>query len=329
MTKHKFELKNATIKSSRGGSRIMQTNIGLMALGKITLEKGGIREPHWHPNADELTYCSQGKATVTLFMAGNARETFTLNAGDVMFVPKGYLHHIENIHDGITELILGFNNGNPEDLDLSESVGSMSAHVLASTFGVPDSEFQKFVGTQDVFIAERKEALEPKSLRSSPHRFDLERIHPQIASNGGLARIVNKDNLPVLRDLALFSVRLFKGGVREPHWHPNATELNYVLKGKARLTVFSPGSDKDTFTLTVGEGSIIPAGYFHHIENIGDEELHMTVFFNNAEPNDIGLSGALSTYAPETLASVFSEGLEFFKNLPHFHKDRMIVSGGG
>jgi oxalate decarboxylase len=31
-----------------------------------------------------------------------------------------------------------------------------------------------------------------------------------------------------------------KGGVREPHWHPNAAELNYVIEGKVRFTVYGP-----------------------------------------------------------------------------------------
>lgn len=60
-----------------------------------------------------------------------------------------------------------------------------------------------------------------------------------------------------------------KRWVREPHWHPNATELNFVLKEKARLTIFSPGGLKDTFDLEQNQGSVIPAGYFHHIENMG------------------------------------------------------------
>jgi oxalate decarboxylase len=132
-----------------------------------------------------------------------------------------------------------------------------------------------------------------------------------------------------LKRLALFSLRIAKNGVREPHWHPNATELNYVIEGKARLTILSPSGDVDSFELLPNQGSIIPAGYFHHIENIGPKELHMTVFFNNALPDDIGLSGALSAYSAETLASLFGVKPEFFAELPHFEKDRMIVSGGG
>jgi oxalate decarboxylase len=102
-----------------------------------------------------------------------------------------------------------------------------------------------------------------------------------------------------------------------------------VVEGKGRLTILSPGGSIDTFEVGPGQGSIIPAGYFHHIENIGPGELHMTVYFNNSLPDDIGLSGALSAYSNDVLASLFSVKPEFFSGLHKFQKDRMIVTGGG
>ena len=335
LSTHKFILKESEVKRiCSGGSRIMATEkllpgLNLMSLAEIKLEKNGIREPHWHPNAHELTYCTKGQALVTVFSPGSLRDTFTINQGEAMFIPKGYLHHIENIHSDISQFILCFNNGNPEDLDLSESVESMSSHVLATTFGTKEETFQILKKTHhDGFISQRKSELHISNLtETSLHKFDLERIEPQIKSDGGLARILNSQNFPILQGLALFSLRINKGGVREPHWHPNAMELNYVVSGKARLTIFSPGGVKDTFILDVGEGSVIPAGYFHHIESIGLDELHMTVFFNHEKPDDIGLSGALSAYSPETLAPIFALDTQFFENLPHFQKDRKIISG--
>lgn len=336
-TNHKFDLtKNGIKRVCPGGNRCMIngkicSSLHNMALATITLKKGGVREPHWHPNADEMTYCSEGKALVTFFSPGNIHDTFTLSEGEVMYVPRGYLHHIENIHHGESHFILAYDHDNPEDLDLSESVGSMSAHVLASTFGSKEEGFVKLKKhAKDIFISQRKTIAKP-AMDSIPNRnkFDLERISPQIETKGGCARIANNKSFPQLEHLALFSLRIVKNGVREPHWHPNATELNFVVKGKARLTIYSPGRDKDTFDLLPGQGSIIPAGYFHHIENIGSKELHMTVYFNHAAPSDIGLSGALSAYSKELLASLFSMEPNFFAKLHKFQEDRMIVTGGG
>ncbi len=296
-----------------------------MALATITLKKGGIREPHWHPNADEMTYCVSGKALITMFSPGNKKDTFTLSAGEVVYFPKGYLHHIENIHHRESRFILAYDHHSPEDLDLSQSISSMSAHVLAHTFGTKEN-FRTLKKT-DTFISLRKTIDKPAS-HHNPHKFNLEKISPQIKSKGGSAKTATQANFPVLKHLALFSLRIAKKGIREPHWHPHATELNYVIAGKARLTILSPSGKIDTFDLLPNQGSIIPAGYFHHIENIGSKELHMTVFFNNALPDDIGLSGALSVYSPETLGSLFETNPKFFSDLYHFKKDRMIVTGG-
>lgn len=294
----------------------------------LELETGGFREPHWHPNAHEMTYCVEGKAVITMFSPQNKRDEFTLSEGEVVFFPKGYIHHIENIHKGKSRFVLAYDHPAPQDLDLSASVGSMTAHVLAATFGAEEGTFEKIKkGAKDRFIGQKK--LRAVSDTLNRHKLNLEAIVPQIIGDGGSARTATITNFPVLENLALFSLRVGENGIREPHWHPNSTELNFVIQGKARLTIFSPGGKIDTFELKPGEGSMIPAGYFHHIENIGTDELRMTVYFNNQAPDDIGLSGALSAYADEILAAIFSVDVKLFKQMGKFKKDRMIVAGGG
>jgi len=302
-----------------------------MALATILLKKRGVREPHWHPNANEMTYCIEGKALISIFSPGNTHDTFTLSKGEVVYFPKGYIHHIENIHSGDSRFLLAYDQHLPEDLDLSESLASMPAHALAATFGTKEEGFQKIKKqAKDTFISQRKTTSKLASLSVSNHnKFDLESIKPQIETKGGSVRIANSLNFPQLEELALFSLRIAKNGIREPHWHPNATELNYVIAGKARLTIFSPGGEKDTFTLLPGQGSVIPTGYFHYIENASSTALHMAVYFNHPTPDDIGLSGALSAFSNEVLDSLFSTDPAFFAKLPKFQEDRMIVSGGG
>jgi oxalate decarboxylase len=333
---HKFDLKEqGTLRNHRGGYRLMVTSATFpslhnMALATIVLNEGGMREPHWHPNADELTYCAEGKALITLFSPHNQHDTFTLNAGEVVYFPRGYIHHIENVHQGQSRFILAYAHHSPEDLDLSESVGSVSAHVLASTFGSPKEAFKTLkVHAVDQFISQKGSTRPNISSMPNPHKIDLERIHPQMETEGGSARFANHENFPLLENLALASLRIAKNGIREPHWHPNATELNFVLRGSAKLTLLSPGGKIENFDLKVDQGSIIPTGYFHCIENIGPDELLMAVYFNNSLPNDIGLSGAMSAYSQEVLASLFSVDPQFFSKIHTFQEDRMIVSGGG
>ena len=75
---------------------------------------------------------------------------------------------------------------------------------------------------------------------SSIHTFNLEAIKPQAIRNGGTRAMANQNNFAMLNGMALYSLRLEGGGIREPHWHPNAAELSYCLSGRALMTIFSP-----------------------------------------------------------------------------------------
>ena len=55
----------------------------------------------------------------------------------------------------------------------------------------------------------------------------------------------------------------------------------------------------------------------------------MAVFFSNAVPNDLGISGALSAYPDDVLAAVFGVPANYFQNFKRYQEDVMIVAGGG
>jgi oxalate decarboxylase len=163
----------------------------------------------------------------------------------------------------------------------------------------------------------------------SPHTFDIKSMKPQTICNGGSRTIANLDNFPILRGMATYSLSLKKGGIREPHWHPNAAELDYVMKGKAHMIIFSPGGEVDTFDVGPDQIVFIPTAYFHYIENIDDEELHFAVFFSHEKPQDIAISGAFGAYSNEVLGAVFNVDPKVFESLPKYQKDLFVVAGGG
>ena len=61
---------------------------------------------------------------MTIFSPGSGHDTFTVDAGEIAFVPKGYLHHIENLYEGETKFAIAFNHERPEDIGISGSTGS-------------------------------------------------------------------------------------------------------------------------------------------------------------------------------------------------------------
>jgi oxalate decarboxylase len=85
----------------------------------IDLEPGGMREIHWHPDADELQYYISGQARMTVFDAVNNARTFDYVAGDVGYVPKTLAHYIENTGDEPVRVINVFHTGQYRDVSLN------------------------------------------------------------------------------------------------------------------------------------------------------------------------------------------------------------------
>lgn len=134
-----------------------------------------------------------------------------------------------------------------------------------------------------------------KTNTKSIYTYNLDIATPQTSKTNGTRTMANADNFPILSGMGIALLRLSKG-VREPHWHPNAAELDYVIDGKARMTIFSPDGTGDTFEVGPGQIVFIPPAYFHYIENTDPvNTTHFAVFFNHERPEDTGISGALSS----------------------------------
>ena len=73
------------------------------------------------------------------------------------------------------------------------------------------------------------------------------------------------------------------GGIREPHWHPSAWEVNYVISGEARWSVVEPEGYHDTFQARASDLVFLPQGSFHYFENgRDDQDLTVLIVFNTS-----------------------------------------------
>jgi oxalate decarboxylase len=90
-----------------------------VAMAMVTVRPGGLRELHWHPNADEWQYYISGKGRMTVVSTGNRGRTMDFQAGDVGYVEKTLLHYVENTGDTDLVFLEMFKSSYYQDLSLS------------------------------------------------------------------------------------------------------------------------------------------------------------------------------------------------------------------
>lgn len=153
--------------------------------------------------------------------------------------------------------------------------------------------------------------------------------------DGGTLQGANQDNFPVLtgKNGSVYLATLEVGGIREPHWHPIAWELTYIISGSAKWTILGTHSDgayhQDVFSAGEGDLVFIPEGFFHYFENAsGTEPLRALVVFNTStpEPNDdLGVVGAFNSMPRDVLATVFGVPQSAFDGIPAAVKPVVIA----
>ncbi len=120
----------------------------------LDLDPGALRTLHWHPNADEWQYVIAGSVSVTLFGSHGRFRIEELAQGDVGYIPQGYGHSIENIGDNAARVLIGFNTGTYETIDLTQWIAGNPVDVLATNFGQTAELAAKFPH-EDLFIVGR------------------------------------------------------------------------------------------------------------------------------------------------------------------------------
>jgi oxalate decarboxylase len=154
-----------------------------------------------------------------------------------------------------------------------------------------------------------------------PHMFHLSAWAPDVFT-GGTLQGATGDNWKILagQQASVYLARLEPRGLREPHWHPSAWELNFVISGSARWSFVGPEATHDAFDAVKGDLVFAPQGHFHYFENASDtEDLVVLIIFNSSasEPaDDVGIVASLSSIPADVLGAVFGASPEIFKQIP-------------
>ncbi len=110
----------------------------------LRIKPGGLRELHWHPNADEWQYYIAGRARMNVFGSKGRVRLDDFAAGDVGYVPQGYGHYIENAGTDDLEVLVVLNSGDYQSISLTAWMAANPPLLLATNFGVPESTFAGF-----------------------------------------------------------------------------------------------------------------------------------------------------------------------------------------
>lgn len=263
----------------------------------MSLTPGGVRELHWHQQA-EWSYMIWGSARITAMDASGRNFIADVGPGDLWYFPAGLPHSIQGLEEGC-EFLLVFDDGHFSDLN-TLSISDWFAHtpkdVLSANFGVPEDAFAN-IPKEQVYIFQDQVpgSLANQEVQSPYGTVPLSFKHRLLAQKpiitpGGSVRIVDSRNFPISKTVAAALVEIKPGAMRELHWHPNQDEWQYYLTGQGRMTVFAGNGAARTFDYRAGDVGYVPFAFGHYIQNTGTESLWFLEMFRSDRFEDISLN---------------------------------------
>ncbi|ASS74222.1 oxalate decarboxylase [Tumebacillus algifaecis] len=323
----KFSFSDAHRQLSHGGwSRevtIRELPIATTLAGvNMALTPGGVRELHWHQQA-EWAIMLVGRARITSVDQHGRNFIADVGVGDLWFFPPGIPHSIQGLEEGC-EFLLVFDDGKFSDLN-TLSISDWFAHtprdVLSANFGVPASAFAEIPKCQRyIFQANVPGSLESQKVAdlcgTVPQTFSHRLLAQKpIVTPGGTVRIVDSTNFPIAKTIAAALVEIKPGAMREMHWHPNNDEWQYYISGTGRMTVFAPDGTARTFDYRAGDVGYVPFAFGHYIQNTGDQSLWFLEMFKSDRFADISLNQWMALTPQQLVQENLNAGPEIMNAL--------------
>lgn len=277
------------------------------------LEAGGIRELHWHQTA-EWAVMTRGRCRVTTLSRSGMPSVEDVEEGDLWFFPAGTPHSLQGLGPDGAEFVLAFDDGDQSEsntLLLTDWFAHTPPDVLAKNFGVAQETFADiplhnlwiFPGDEPGPLAKDQEDAGVEWGASEPIIFRLSRSKPLHRNSGGSIQIADSTNFPLSQSVAAALVTVEPGSMRELHWHPNADEWQYYLRGSARMTVFNTGPHANTTDFRPGDIGVVKKNLGHYVENTGDDVLQFLEVFRTDHYEEVSLANWLAHVPPSLVAA--------------------------
>jgi oxalate decarboxylase len=279
----------------------------------MRLAAGGIRELHWH-QAAEWAFMTYGNCRVTVLDTSGRPYVADVKEGDLWYFPAGYPHSLQGLGPDGCEFVICFDDGAASEFNtllVTDWFIHTPPSVLAENFGVPAETFAK-IPLHDLWIFQGKVPGDLPAVRQAmtgtagappyPFTFSLGSSTPVSQTKSGKVQIADSNNFKVSTTVAAALVTMQPGALRQMHWHPNADEWQYYIKGKARMGVFNTGPNVLTMDFNPGDIGYVKRNFGHYVQNVGDTELQFFAVFRTPQYEEISLSDWLTHSPPELIA---------------------------
>jgi oxalate decarboxylase len=295
-------------------AKVLPTSLDLTGVN-MRLTAGSFRELHWH-TADEWAIMLYGNARVTVMNPDGTMFIDDVGKGDLWLFPAGFPHSIQGLQSDGCEFLLVFDQGDfSEDgtFLLSETIAHTPHKVLAKNFGLSTDVIEKIVRKESLYIfpadlplslARDKAAIGGRRVESPfQYTFKMSEMAPTQKTPGGEVRVVDSRNFPVSKNIAAALVTLKPGALRELHWHPNASEWQFWLAGKGRMSVVMNEGRARTMDFNANDVGFVPRVATHYIENTGKTDVIFLEMFKADQFIDVSLNNWLRRVPPEAVTA--------------------------
>jgi oxalate decarboxylase len=293
----------------------------------MRLTAGSFRELHWH-TANEWAFMEYGTARITVMNPDGTMFIDDVSEGDLWFFPAGYPHSIQGLGPDGCQFLLVFDEGNfSEDgtFLLSEFMAHIPPEILtknshlspADMAKLPKEQLYIFPSQLPKSLAADKAAIGGSRVAAQQqYTFKMGAMAPTFKSSGGEVRIVDSANFPVSTSIAAALVRIKPGGIRELHWHPNASEWQFWLAGQGRMTIVMPEGRARTMDFKANDVGFVPAVAGHYIENTGKTDLVFLEMFKAPRFMDVSLNNWIGRMPPEMASAHLQLDPSVIKKIP-------------
>ncbi|SHJ27965.1 oxalate decarboxylase [Bradyrhizobium lablabi] len=312
-------LDKGPIKATSGGWAREITARGLpiatdIAGAHLFMNAGGAREMHWH-NSAEWAFVVEGHCQVTVVDPEGTAEVVNHGPGDLWYFPKGHSHAIQTLGPVPCHAILAFDDGLYSEhgtFGISDWMSRYDTQALSQAFGVPADAFaqipkaETYIMQGEVLPLNGPQARSARELdRARSHRFSMMAQKPRVSTSGGALYVASSREFPMSTTMTGIFLKLKPGAMHEPHWHTEANEWHYVLKGRTRVTLFAPDKRVAVAELSPGDCAYIPRNSGHSVQNIGTEDAEIVGVLDSGIYHESSLSYWLAKAPRHLLANNF------------------------